>query len=58
MALAEILDIKKSYVYKKGKEEGIEQDRIVMAKKMKAEGLDLDLIARITGLSVEEIQKL
>ncbi len=40
--------------YDKGKQEGIREN----AKKMLAKGLDVSLIAEITGLSVEELQKL
>jgi predicted transposase YdaD len=46
----------------KGREEGIEKGRVESlretALKMKKSGLDLNLIANITGLSVEEIEKL
>ena len=31
---------------------------VPLRKKMKEEGLDIGLIARITGLSIEEISKL
>jgi predicted transposase/invertase (TIGR01784 family) len=40
--------------YDNGKQEGIREN----AKKMLAKGLDISLIAEITGLSVEELQKL
>ena len=43
---------------KKMIEQGIEQDRLAIAKKMKEEGLDNELIARITDLSIDEITKL
>lgn len=39
---------------KEGRKEGIKQ----MAKNMKEEGLDIELIAKITKLSKEEIQVL
>ena len=46
----------------KGREEGREQGREETNKenaiKMKKNGLDLNLIANITGLSIEEIEKL
>ncbi len=43
---------------KKGLEEGIEIERLKNARGMKAKGYPLEDIAQITGLSVEEIQKL
>ena len=47
---------------KKAKEEGIEQGEknkaISMAKNMKARDMDLNLISELTGLSIEEIEKL
>lgn len=41
-----------------GREEGIEEGIRKTALKMKKNGLDLNLIANITALSVEEIEKL
>ena len=38
-----------------GREEGREEERLANARKMKAEGLDCELISKITGLTVEEI---
>ena len=47
---------------KKGIEKGIEQGEknkaISMAKDMKARGMDLSLISELTGLSIQEIEKL
>jgi predicted transposase YdaD len=42
----------------KGMIEGIEKEKKANALKMKANGLDAILIANITGISVEEIEKL
>jgi len=42
----------------KGRLEGIEENTIQTAIKMKENGLDINLIANITGLSIEEIEKL
>ena len=46
----------------KGKLEGIKEGRIIeqlsMAKNMKKENIDIEVIKRITGLSIEEIEKL
>jgi predicted transposase/invertase (TIGR01784 family) len=42
----------------KGRKEGIEIERLKNARGMKAKGYPLEDIAQITGLSVEEIQKL
>jgi predicted transposase/invertase (TIGR01784 family) len=57
-----LLDRAEKEGIKKGREEGIEKGREeslrVTALKMKKSGLDISLIADITGLSVEEIEKL
>lgn len=42
----------------KGLEQGIQSNKIETAKKMKDKGLDASLIKEITGLSLEEIEKL
>ena len=42
----------------KGIEKGIEKEKYVLAKNMKNENLDINLISKITGLSTEEILKL
>ena len=42
----------------KGKLEGIKEGKISMAKSMKAKNMDINLISEITGLSIEEINKL
>lgn len=41
-----------------GREEGRAKEKIETAQRMKAEGMDLSLIAKFTGLSVEEIAKI
>ena len=47
---------------KKGKlegiKEGIEKQNYAIAKSMKAENIDIETIKRITGLTIEEINKL
>ena len=40
------------------REEGRAEEKLEIAKKMKAKGQPLDLIVEITGLSIEEIEKL
>ena len=44
------------------REEGIKEGRIAeqisMAKSMKKENIDIELIKKITGLTIEEIKKL
>ncbi len=42
----------------KGIEKGIEKNTRETALKMKKSGLDINLIVNITGLSVDEIEKL
>ena len=34
------------------------EERLTLARKMKEEGLDYELISRITGLTIEEIAKM
>ena len=41
-----------------GIEQGIETNRIQIARKMKTQGFDTDTIRNITDLSIEEINKL
>ena len=41
-----------------GIKEGIEKEKYDLAKNMKNENLDINLISKITGLSTEEISKL
>ncbi|OEJ13359.1 hypothetical protein BFL38_12490 [Brachyspira hampsonii] len=43
---------------KKGKEEGIKENQILTAKNMKKENIDVNIISKITGLSMQEIEKL
>ena len=43
---------------KEGREEGLHDAAITHAKAMRSAGLSIDLIAKITGLSVEEIMRL
>ena len=47
---------------KKGKEEGIKEgikeNQILTAKNMKKENIDVNIISKITGLSIQEIENL
>ena len=43
---------------KDGFEEGRHAEQISMAKSMKKENIDIEVIKRITGLTIEEISKL
>ena len=43
---------------KKGKKEGLKEGKIEMAKKSLEEGLSIELISKLTGLSKEEIETL
>ena len=53
-----LLDRAEKKGIEKGREEGREENTKETALKMKKRGLDITLIANITGLSVEEIEKL
>ena len=41
-----------------GREEGREEERKIMASKLKADGFDIDLIIKYSGLTREEIEEL
>ena len=41
-----------------GRAEGMEKERMANAAKMKESGVDVTVICQVTGLSVEEIEKL
>ncbi|PCG20780.1 Rpn family recombination-promoting nuclease/putative transposase [Brachyspira sp. G79] len=41
-----------------GIEKGIEQEKYSLAKNMKKENIDISVISKVTGLSIEEIEKL
>ena len=45
-------------VQKKGYEKGKEEKSLEIAKKMKDNGMDVDAIAEITGLTKEQIEAL
>ena len=42
----------------RGMEKGMEKERMANAAKMKELGVDVTVICQVTGLSVEEIEKL
>ena len=41
-----------------GEKKGISKEKNEIAKKMKEEGLDVEIIVKVTGLTKEEIEKL
>ena len=43
---------------KEGIKEGKKEEKISNAKKMKEENIDINIISKITGLSIEEISSL
>ena len=43
---------------KEGREEGREEERKLMASKLKADGMDIELIIKYSGLTREEIEML
>ena len=43
---------------KQGIEQGVESTKLEMAKKMKDENMEIEIIIKITGLSKEVIEKL
>ena len=43
---------------KEGKMEGIKEQTIVIAKKLREQNIDIDIISKTTGLTKEEIEEL
>jgi predicted transposase/invertase (TIGR01784 family) len=43
---------------RKGREEGREEERMATARRMKADGLPPEMIAKYTGLTIEAVQHL
>ena len=58
MTLEEELIIRYHNGLKKGREEGAAQEKREIAKEMKRENIAQDVIAKVTGLNVEEIEAL
>ena len=56
--LKEGIDIGTKRGFKQGIEQGLKQGMFLVAKNMKSEGIDIDTIMKITGLSKEEIEKI
>lgn len=57
----DIISVEKTLVSsaeRKGKEEGKKEEKLLIASNAKKQGLSLDMISSLTGLSVEEIEKL
>lgn len=53
-----VLDTAELKGLKKGLEQGALEEKIMNAKAMKVLGLPLGTIAKVTGMSVEDIEKL
>ena len=55
-----IMDEKSIYAagVDKGKEEGTKNEKIQIAKEMKKENIPIETIAKVTKLTIEEIEKL
>ena len=45
-------------IYVAGLDKGIKQKTIEIAKKMKEENIDINIISRVTNISITEIEKL
>ena len=61
MSLASEKDVINSAIdegLEKGRKEGREEEKLITAKKMKDKGSSIDFIVEITGLSIEDIEKL
>ena len=45
-------------LYQEGREEGREEEKLEMARRMLAEGIDVEIVARLTELSREQVEDL
>ena len=52
------LNYEKQEGIKEGKEEGLKEGKIEIAKNMLKKGLDINLISELSGLTIEEVEKL
>ena len=52
------MNVEREEGIKEGIEKGIEKQNYTIAKSMKKDGADINLISKYTGLSIEEIEKL
>jgi len=57
-AIAQAKEEGRSEGLSEGRNQGINQGKIIVAKKMLAKKMDINLIAEMTGLTKEEIEKL
>ena len=53
-----VMEGQKQEGFREGMEKGIEKGKVEIARNLKNDGIPLDVIARNTGLSIEEIEKL
>ncbi len=53
-----MLDEERRLGREEGMEKGIKETQISMAKNMKNKNMDISLISELTGLSIEEVEKL
>ena len=51
-------ELDEKWAYSGGVHDGVKKEKIEIAKKMKAEKLEIEFIAKMTGLTKEEIEKL
>jgi len=58
MQVEEIKKAAEKIGIKKGREEGLKEGKIEMAKKLKKKGFDIEVISETSGLSKEEIENL
>ena len=54
----DMMNVEREEGIKEGIEKGIEKQNYTIAKSMKKDGADINLISKYTGLSIEEIEKL
>jgi predicted transposase YdaD len=50
--------MKESAIYQEWRKENLAEERLAIARKMLQEGMNPDIIAKITELSIAQIQKL
>ena len=54
----DMMNVEREEGIKEGKAEGIKENSYTIAKTMKKDGADINLISKYTGLTIDEIKKL
>ena len=58
ISVEEFAEIRAREAYDMGEQAGAKQERIEIARKLKQSGIPVEIIAKNTGLTIEEIEEL